>query len=114
MILAQIVKTSLLALAGLGLFAGVPLLKGQVVCDYTGTILTTSEAIRYTPSPIYFVLEVVSYRLADKRYLMRLGPQLYVDASKDICTSSLLADALHRRAIRCKCRRACGFTFRLL
>lgn len=59
---------------------------------------------------IDFILEFGSYRLPDKRYLMRLGPQMYVDASKDIppCT---LPDAPHRHAFRCNVGAASFFNF---
>lgn len=50
--------------AGLGLFAGRRFVRGEVVCKYAGNVLRTVEAIR----------------LKDKSYLMRLGPQVYVDA----------------------------------
>lgn len=53
--------------AGLGLFTRTHIAKGSCVCIYTGKVLRTIEAIR----------------LQDKSYLMRLGPQVYVDPSDD-------------------------------
>eukprot|EP01041_Mallomonas_annulata_P004406 gene4406-8766_t len=61
-----IVKKSWIKEAEYGLFAGNKIRKGQIIGRYTGKELTTSEAIR----------------LLDKSYLMRLGPQCYID-SKD-------------------------------
>lgn len=49
--------------AGLGLFASHDFAVGALVAKYTGKLLKTTEALR----------------LADKSYLMRLGPQKYVD-----------------------------------
>lgn len=53
--------------AGLGLFTRESIAKGSCVCIYTGKVLRTIEAIR----------------LKDKTYLMRLGPQVYVDPCDD-------------------------------
>ena len=53
--------------AGSGLFTRVPIAKGTCVCIYTGKVLRTVDAIRLT----------------DKSYLMRLGPQVYVDPCED-------------------------------
>ncbi|CAM9493225.1 unnamed protein product, partial [Heterosigma akashiwo] len=39
---------------------------GEVICEYTGTIYNTKQAIK----------------LKDKSYLMRLGPQVYIDANQ--------------------------------
>lgn len=47
-----------------GLFAGMNFDEGSVICKYTGTFLSTKEALR----------------LEDKSYLMRLGEQCYIDA----------------------------------
>ena len=47
-----------------GLFAHRQFTAGEVVCHYVGMELRTTDALR----------------LADKSYLMRLGPQVYVDA----------------------------------
>jgi hypothetical protein len=44
-----------------------PIAKGSCVCIYTGKVLRTIDAIR----------------LQDKSYLMRLGPQVYVDPCDD-------------------------------
>lgn len=49
--------------ADLGLFARISFRTGDHICAYTGELLVTKEAIKRT----------------DKRYLMRLGPQTYVD-----------------------------------
>jgi len=59
------VRKSLLAGAGCGLFVKTPFFKGEVVCDYKSPegIMATAEAMK----------------LEDKSYLMRLGPQTYVD-----------------------------------
>jgi SET domain-containing protein len=53
--------------AGSGLFTRVPIAKGSCVCIYTGQVLRTVDAIR----------------LKDKTYLMRLGPQVYIDPIDD-------------------------------
>ena len=53
--------------AGSGLFTRKPIEKGSCVCIYTGKVLRTVEAIRRE----------------DKSYLMRLGPQVYVDPCDD-------------------------------
>lgn len=53
--------------AGKGLFAACDISAGTTVCSYYGLMLSTKDAISR----------------ADKSYLMRLGPQLYVDA-KDV------------------------------
>mmetsp|Transcript_19173 Transcript_19173/g.67681 ORF Transcript_19173/g.67681 Transcript_19173/m.67681 type:complete len:179 (-) Transcript_19173:663-1199(-) len=50
--------------AGLGLFAVRDFDEGAVLCDYTGVSLRTVEALR----------------VKDKSYLMRLGPQSYIDS----------------------------------
>jgi hypothetical protein len=57
-------QPSRIAGAGLGLFAAVAIRSGATVCDYTGPRFRTAQAIR----------------VRDKSYLMRLGPQAYVDA----------------------------------
>jgi SET domain-containing protein len=61
------VKKSNVFGAGQGLFVKRPVVTGQVLCSYTGDVLRTKEAI---------VLD-------DKSYLMRLGPEVYVDARND-------------------------------
>ncbi|CAF0807442.1 unnamed protein product [Rotaria sordida] len=61
------VKPSQIEGAGSGLFTRTPIAKGSCVCIYRGKILRTIEAIR----------------LKDKSYLMRLGPQVYVDPCDD-------------------------------
>eukprot|EP00752_Nemacystus_decipiens_P009619 g8595.t1 len=58
------VKQSSIPGAGQGLFARGRFAVGAMVCEYTGSQLRTLEAIR----------------APDKSYLMRLGPQVYVDA----------------------------------
>lgn len=52
---------------GNGLFCREPIPAGSRICVYCGRILHTREAMR----------------LQDKSYLMKLGPQLYVDALGD-------------------------------
>ncbi|CAM9506663.1 unnamed protein product [Chrysoparadoxa australica] len=59
-----VVKPSSIKAAGLGLYTTKKRDKGEVVAVYTGTELSTVEAMR----------------TKDKSYLMRLGPQLYIDA----------------------------------
>ena len=58
------VKPSLLPGAGQGLFTTVRRAKGSKVCVYEGTVLDTASALA----------------LSRKDYLMRLGPEVYVDA----------------------------------
>ena len=58
------VRASRLAGAGSGLFAAREFARGAIVCEYVGAELRTADALK----------------LADKSYLMRLGPQCYVDA----------------------------------
>ena len=62
-----VVRKSRVPGAGLGLYATKSFSKGTIVCCYTGKEYRTKEAIR----------------LEDKSYLMRLGPQTYVDAKDD-------------------------------
>lgn len=50
--------------AGLGLFATRAFAPGETLCEYRGVKLRTVQAMR----------------LSDKSYLMRLGPQCYVDS----------------------------------
>ena len=57
-------RRSTMPLAGQGLFATQRWPRGACICCYRGTVLRTRDAIR----------------LKDKSYLMRLGPQVYVDA----------------------------------
>jgi hypothetical protein len=57
--------------AGWGLFTRRGFARGEVVCDYRsvdGRTLSTKEALK----------------LVDKSYLMRLGPQTYVDLQDDL------------------------------
>mmetsp|Transcript_103899 Transcript_103899/g.292388 ORF Transcript_103899/g.292388 Transcript_103899/m.292388 type:complete len:176 (+) Transcript_103899:92-619(+) len=54
--------------AGDGLFCMSAVPEGTVICEYTGRVLCTQEAMH----------------LEDKSYLMRLGPQSYVDARDTI------------------------------
>eukprot|EP01029_Cantina_marsupialis_P005726 TRINITY_DN16237_c0_g1_i1.p1 TRINITY_DN16237_c0_g1~~TRINITY_DN16237_c0_g1_i1.p1 ORF type:complete len:563 (-),score=128.44 TRINITY_DN16237_c0_g1_i1:448-2136(-) len=61
------VKTSIIPEAGKGLFASTELLNKKVICVYSGTIYDTKTALK----------------LDDKTYLMRLGPETYVDARED-------------------------------
>ena len=57
---------------GLGLFATQDFREGELICVYFGARLCTAQAMR----------------LADKAYLMRLGPETYVDASSYPCCSA--------------------------
>jgi len=60
------VRPSILGdVAGSGLFTVEKVPEGAQICEYTGTVLCTADALR----------------LADKSYLMRLGSQVYVDAA---------------------------------
>ena len=62
-----VVQKSNVSNAGLGLFAGAQGLPGQtIIGEYLGTTLSTKEAMR----------------VHDKSYLMRLGPQVYIDAQR--------------------------------
>ncbi|CAF0971115.1 unnamed protein product [Adineta steineri] len=61
------IKQSQIPGAGCGLFTRIPISKDSCVCIYTGKVLRTIDAIR----------------LEDKSYLMRLGPQVYVDPCDD-------------------------------
>ena len=58
------VGPSLVTSGGLGLFAARDFAAGSMICVYTGDVLRTQQALRLT----------------DKSFLMRLGPQAYVDA----------------------------------
>jgi uncharacterized protein len=60
----EVKESWILGGAFLGLFAKTAIPEGQVVCEYFGAQLSTVEAMRST----------------DKSYLMRLGPQTYIDA----------------------------------
>ncbi|CAE7367114.1 FP1 [Symbiodinium sp. CCMP2592] len=74
----EVAPSRLGAEAGLGLFVQQACLgieaaaPGEVLCEYRGRTFTTAEAMR----------------LEDKSYLMRVGPQEYIDARED---TSLLA-----------------------
>mmetsp|Transcript_29945 Transcript_29945/g.42728 ORF Transcript_29945/g.42728 Transcript_29945/m.42728 type:complete len:159 (+) Transcript_29945:902-1378(+) len=57
-------STSIPGCKFLGLFAKVHFSKGDIVCIYNGTRLSTKEALH----------------LSDKSYLMRIGEQRYIDA----------------------------------
>ncbi|CAF0858841.1 unnamed protein product [Adineta ricciae] len=61
------VKPSQIPGAGSGLYTRNPIAKDSCVCVYTGQVLRTIDAIR----------------LEDKTYLMRLGPQVYVNPHDD-------------------------------
>eukprot|EP00941_MAST-03F_sp_MAST-3F-sp1_P000327 g327.t1 len=63
-----VVLKSLIPDAGFGLFVKKPFEKGSIICEYTGILLRTKEALR----------------IKDKSYLMRLGPQAYVDARETL------------------------------
>jgi hypothetical protein len=66
------VKISAIPNAGYGLYATQLFKKGATICEYTGNVLRTKEALRVT----------------DKSYLMRLGPQVYVDARECLDVAS--------------------------
>ncbi len=57
------IQPSLIPGAGLGLITLISRRAGDLICIYQGKYIRTREAIK----------------MADKRYLMRLGPQSYVD-----------------------------------
>ncbi len=61
------VRPSAIPSAGRGLFTTAPIPAGSVVCVYTGAVLPTAAAVA----------------LKDKAYLMRLGPQVYIDAADE-------------------------------
>jgi hypothetical protein len=61
-----VVRLSTIPLAGRGLFTTRAFPAGSVVCVYTGEVLKTAVAIA----------------LPDKAYLMRLGPQTYINATE--------------------------------
>lgn len=54
--------------AGNGLFVLQAVSPGEVLCEYRGRLLCTSEAMR----------------LENKSYLMRIGPQEYIDAREEL------------------------------
>lgn len=64
-----VVQQSHIPRAGCGLFAARAFRAGQCVCDYTGDLLRTAEAFRMPRR--------------DKHYLMRVGPQCYVNAARN-------------------------------
>lgn len=61
------VRDSLIPGAGAGLFAARPIAAEEVVTTYRGRAHRTADAIKLT----------------DKSYLMRLGPQAYIDADSE-------------------------------
>jgi hypothetical protein len=61
------VRESLIPGAGRGLFTTAAVVAGAVVCGYTGQVLRTADAVRLT----------------HKDYLMRLGPQVYIDSGPE-------------------------------
>lgn len=66
--------------AGSGLFATRAHRAGTAICVYRGRVLRTAEAVRLPRE--------------EKDYLMRLGPQVYVDArSPDSCLARFVNDA---------------------
>ena len=71
-----VAKTTLLGCYFHGLFAGRYFSEGDIICIYSGTRLSTIQAMR----------------LKDKSYLMRLGEQEYVDAKNhpDVSARSTL------------------------
>ncbi len=58
------IQPSLIPGAGFGLITTIPRKAGDLICTYRGKRLRTRDAMK----------------TSDKRYLMRLGPQSYVDA----------------------------------
>lgn len=57
-----------------------PVKEGEVICTYEGSVLNTKEAMR----------------LADKSYLMRLGPQVYVDTKNHLhCLARFINDCVN-------------------
>lgn len=74
--------------AGLGLFATRDFAAGDVVCTYRGKLLRTAEALKLDAS--------------DKLYLMRIGPQCYVNAAApDSCMARFINDAGRPGAQNC-------------
>ncbi len=69
------VRESSIPGAGRGLFATAPFAAGTVIAHYTGTVLRSAEAVK----------------LKDKSYLMRLGPQCYIDSSDEAAHGHVLA-----------------------
>ena len=59
-----VVRSSSLPGCGLGLFTAIPRRRNDLIATYSGTSLDTHTALR----------------LEDKSFLMRLGPNRYVDA----------------------------------
>ena len=84
------VQLSRIPSAGLGLFTTEFVKKGELLCRYSGEILTTSQAIQ----------------LKDKRYLMRLGEQCYIDAlnstSSSLCLARYINDCRNSAGINVK------------
>lgn len=77
-----VVKQSRLFGAGNGLYATRSFSQGDVICEYSGgRVLRTREAIQ----------------LQDKSYLMRLGPQVYMDLIDSSAVARYINDC------RCKC-----------
>lgn len=68
-------KTSLIPGAGRGLFTTVNIPSDTEICEYTGNLLRSADAVR----------------LKDKAYLMRLGPQVYVDCGDEAAYGHVLA-----------------------
>jgi uncharacterized protein len=69
------VRESVIPGAGRGLFTLEHISKDEIACVYTGELLRTAEAVR----------------LKDKSYLMRLGPQVYVNAGDESVHGAVLA-----------------------
>lgn len=72
-----------------GLFSNTVFKEGEVICQYVGKELKTTEALR----------------LQDKSYLMRLGEQLYIDAKDSpFCLARYIND----------CRNPAGYNVKFL
>jgi hypothetical protein len=76
---------SQMACTGQGLFTTRHWKKGSCICEYQGTVWPTARAIRWGSLPLHYCartdnLTQCLHRLVDKSYLMRLGPQAYIDA----------------------------------
>ena len=63
------VKKSWITQSFEGLFAARIILEGEKICEYTGKLLNTLQALK----------------VVDKSYLMRISCQCYVDAKESTC-----------------------------
>ena len=89
LVLGVEVRDSWIPGSGQGLFSTVPISNGQLVCRYSGRIMSTSEAMR----------------TSDKSYLMRLGGFTYVDAKE---TNECLARYIN------DCRNSLGYNVKFV